>query len=50
MPGLSARKSLPAFIARMPSGARSSGMAALAISWTSDSRISCSLRASLAWG
>ena len=38
-------------MASMPSGARSFGIAALAISWmSSDSRISRSLRASRAWG
>ena len=49
--GLSERKSLPAFITRMPSGARSLAIAALATSWIRlSSRISCSLLASLAFG
>ena len=49
--GLSERKSLPAFITRMPSGARSLAMAALATSAIRlSSRISCSLFASTAFG
>ncbi len=49
--GLSLRKSLPCFMARMPNGARSRGMGAPAISLSDgSSRISSSLFASLAFG
>ena len=51
MPGLSDMKSLPWRITRTPSGARSFAIEALTTSWIfGSSRISCSLRASLACG
>ena len=51
MPGLSTMKSLPCFMARMPSGARSSGMEALTTSWMLlSSSTSLSLRATFACG